>query len=373
MNITVYNSNREAIGVIDRGISLIWTERYDKPGDFELIVDLTTANVNLLAIDNYLSIDESDDWMVIETVVLTTDDERGNTLSASGRSLLSLLDRRQLLDNWAWGSGGMTSGTRADVALIAFLSANMTSVPTYPAKQVSYIYGLYTSDTRVEDLTVPLSYDYRTGNSDINLLEKILTIPEIWGVGIKSVVTPIDKHFTFEAYLGQDRSKGQTDNRVVIFSPDFNNLVESEFGISSVGEKNFMWVHGAPEPAPILKTSTWVEASEPSDISRREGFLDASYVNPYVEGTSTPKTSGVYTPELQAEGQYQIYNLGRFTYFTGKAADRIFHYRVDYWLGDIVQFENEFGLGGPAIIKEVTINKEESGTFIYPAFEFFSN
>lgn len=59
MDIFVLDSGFNQIGIVDIFESFIWTERYAKPGDFELQVPRTKENLNLLKKDNWLEILDS--------------------------------------------------------------------------------------------------------------------------------------------------------------------------------------------------------------------------------------------------------------------------------------------------------------------------
>ena len=94
MIIYLLNKNFEKVRVIDDYISLIWTDRYNEAGDFELYLEATLPNVSAYQIGMYLSNTESEHMMLIETIEIKSDLEDGSKLIVSGRSLESLLTRR---------------------------------------------------------------------------------------------------------------------------------------------------------------------------------------------------------------------------------------------------------------------------------------
>lgn len=94
MDIYVYNSNLERIGLIDVYQSLIWTKRYYQLGDFELYIPASTGLFEILQKDNILVREDDDSLMVIEHIEITTDVETGNYIIVSGRSIESYLSRR---------------------------------------------------------------------------------------------------------------------------------------------------------------------------------------------------------------------------------------------------------------------------------------
>ena len=73
--------------------SLVWTERYQEAGDFELEIPLKVANIMNYAVGNYISLDDSPDSMIIESREID-DSVKEPIFRVKGRSVSSLLDRR---------------------------------------------------------------------------------------------------------------------------------------------------------------------------------------------------------------------------------------------------------------------------------------
>ena len=92
--IFVYDTDIYLRGVVNDYFSLIWSDRFYELGDFELSLPATTENIKLFAPDNFIMTLGSDRFMCIEGVTLSYDNKTGPTLSVSGRSGESILDRR---------------------------------------------------------------------------------------------------------------------------------------------------------------------------------------------------------------------------------------------------------------------------------------
>lgn len=366
MEITVYGWHRRAMGVIDSAISVVWTERYAEPGEFELVVPATSEMLALLQLDEYVSYDKSDHWMVIETIVLKTDEEEGDTLVVSGRSLLSLYDRRQGRDNYAWGSGGMSSGDRAD--FVTSVLHDQAFGDWDSNKQVAFMTHAYSTDTRITtDLLISLSPEYRTGHSHKNILDEIISVNRIFGVGFSMTVLE-DQNIQLQVYLGQDRTSGQTDNPVVIISPEFGNLSSSETVISKRTHKTFAYIWGAPEPPPPYKTTAGYDIFI-NGLLRRDMYVDGSMISPYSSGT-TLKSTSLYSDELTQFGEIKLADYELYYNFVGKAEQVTFLYGEHYFLGDVVEFDNGYGQGGYALITEAVHTEDDTGYTVYPTFEF---
>lgn len=94
MELLVLNTTFESIAVVDTYESLIWTDRYNAYGDFEIFFAMDTGLLEYLKEDNYLWLKESEHCMIIEEIKIDSDTEDGNHLIVTGRSLESILERR---------------------------------------------------------------------------------------------------------------------------------------------------------------------------------------------------------------------------------------------------------------------------------------
>lgn len=94
----------EYIRIEENYSSLVWTERYQAPGNFVLEIPISEANFDVYRRGNYVILDESKEVMVIETLNIN-DEVEDPVLEISGRSLSCFLERRlnasRLLENYA--------------------------------------------------------------------------------------------------------------------------------------------------------------------------------------------------------------------------------------------------------------------------------
>ena len=94
MDLTVLNTNLDAIFVADTYESFIWTDRYYQNGDFELYTMASEAVLENFKQDYYLQRRGTDRTMIVEKILVESDEENGDHVTISGRSLESILDRR---------------------------------------------------------------------------------------------------------------------------------------------------------------------------------------------------------------------------------------------------------------------------------------
>ena len=94
MDLIVLDTNLEPFAVFDSYNSLIWTDRYNECGDFEIYTAMEDGLLTYVKQDYYLQRPDSEHVMIIEKIEIDTDAEDGNNITITGRSLESILDRR---------------------------------------------------------------------------------------------------------------------------------------------------------------------------------------------------------------------------------------------------------------------------------------
>src|ERR1043165_84969 len=94
MDILILDDQIRPIDIVDEYISLIWTERWDEMGDFQLVTLSTPSNRNRFLPDVQICISQSRHIMVVETVEEKIDVENGSVLNIKGRDLLCVTEKR---------------------------------------------------------------------------------------------------------------------------------------------------------------------------------------------------------------------------------------------------------------------------------------
>lgn len=349
MEILVLNTNFESVDVVDNFKSMIWTDRYNSNGDFEMYLTINPDIFSRLKEDYYLWMKESEHCMIIENLSIDSDAEDGNHLIVTGRSLESLLERRIV-----WGQkvlkGNLQSGIRT------LLNESIISPSIVDRKIENFIFEPST-DPKITSLTVDTQF---TGD---DLFVVIKNLCQSNDLGFKIVLNDHNQ-FVFSLYAGLDRSYAQVENPYVIFSPGFENIINSNYFTSKAGLKNVTLVAGEGEGASRKMTVVGTG----SGLHRREIFTDARDISSEVDGgTLTPAE---YTAQLQARGNEKLAEHTYITAFEGEVeATHLFKYGEDFFIGDIVQVANEYGHEGRAYISELIISQSEDGVSMYPTFQ----
>lgn len=356
-----YNS-RDAI---DSFKSMIWTDRYSSCGEFELHIPAEYGGLTRFHEGDYLWVEDSDRLMILESINLQTDSENGDYIILSGRSLESILDRRII-----WGPTVLTGNFQEGIKTL--LTRNVIS-PSIASRAIPNFSFRESTDPRITELTVEAQYFGE------NLYEEIEHLCQEKDVGFQ--VLPIGEGgFEFSLFCGTDRSYDQIENPWVVFAPNYENLFSSNYLYSRKEMKNATLVGGQGEN--WSRATVEVTSDNSSGLDRREMFTDASSMTNDTSGIENDDTltdeekqeivaalNSQYIEQLSQRGKEDLANTAITEVFDGEVDTSVqYVYRKDFYLGDIVQIENDYGLEAATRVSEVVISHDESGKTIVPTF-----
>ena len=350
MDIYVLNSNFEKIGVIDNYQSIIWTTRYFTPGDFELYISANQRLLNLLQVDNMLvrdkdmSGDECRNVMLIRNIEIQSDAESGDSLIVTGQCLKSIVARRVVANQTN------LSGT-VEECVRSLITQNIIS-PSDPSREISnFILGTDGSLTAAS-MTMQITGD--------NLADAVAEICTTYGYGWDVFIK--GSNLVFYIYEGKDRSFDQSTNPHVVFSNEYDNLLSSDYKEDRSEYANVAVVAGEGEGIARKKTTVGTATG----INRFEIWVDQ-------RDTSSNEgeiTEAEYQELLEQAGIEALAETGITTEFTGEVLPDVnFVLGADYYLGDIVQIESDYGMSKAARITEIIESEDENGSTVIPTFE----
>lgn len=361
------------VAVLDMFESFVWVDRYNKAGDFTIVVPILEHYLPYIRINNYLSIRESDRLMVIENVELITDAENGDKLQVSGRSLESILDRRIV---WQTSEFGGTIQT--------YLSSVLTQNAISPANFKRRIPGMRFVTVSDPNLNKIVDNMRLLGENVYDLCEGTCAS---YNIGMK-MLPEGNGGFAFSLYSGVDRSWSQKDNVPVVFSHAYENLLDSNYLQSEILYVSNALVRGDEDDV----TMEVFRKNERIELARREMFIDTGL---------EPETQEILVPVVDEngnwiegdDGKYQtetathkIYDQAYYNRMLADAKTEMAKHKVteafdsevdtyhqfvygrDYNIGDIVQVQNRYGYEGRCRITEVMRTRDASGPKLVPTF-----
>lgn len=356
----LYTEDFELIKILDDYKSLIWTERYTKCGDFEYETSMSSDLVEAIKPGRYLTLDGSDTTMIVETVSITTNTTDGNRIKVTGRDLKSILERRIV-----WNQTQLNS--KIETAIEKLLNENVIN-PAISNRKIPGFVFQSSGDTRLDAIKVDTQF---TGD---NLLDAIETLCSANNVGYTIAFNPDDPdvRFIFQLYLGEDRSYDQETNPWVIFSPSFDNLIGSDYVESTKLYKNVAHIKGEGEGLD-RKAFTIVLDNDPTGMDRKELYVDARDISQNSdsyddEGNPIKISDAEYNAKLRLRGYEKLSEYEYERAFTGESevVDGVFVYGKDFFMGDVIQVENEFGMSDKARVTELIRSGDTSGFAVYP-------
>lgn len=359
MDLTILDTDLVPAAILDTFESLIWTDRFFEQGDFEIVVSVQDPVIMFLQEDYYLTLKESEHTMIIDTRQIDSDAEDGTKLIITGKSLESILNRRVI-----WKQTVLTGSLQNGIQRL--LNENAIS-PTLADRTISNLVFEVSTDPVITALTIDAQY---LGE---NLYEAIKALCEASGIGFKITLRD-DGKFVFKLYNGADRSYEQIANSYVIFSPSFENLINSNYLSSKATLKTVALVAGEGEGYARKTTSVAITSGAGSGLARREMFTDAGDISATIQGATEEETvvmpDATYLKLLAQRGTEQLAENAAISSFEGEAETGVmFKYGEDFFMGDVVQIINEYGLESRVRVIEFIRSQSESGIETYPTFK----
>lgn len=344
----VLDKNFDAVKVLDAYEALIWTERYAAAGDFEFHAPATTELLTVMVPGRYLYLSESDTIMMIDKIEVRTDVDEGNKLIVSGSSAAYILSRRII-----WSQTTLDGYLEGQIQKL--LNENVIS-PSDSNRRISNFLFEASNDAAIGAMTIRSQY---TGD---NLYKVIGEICEERGLGFK-VTFNSSNQFVFKLINGKDRSYDQTENEPVIFSPSFDNLIESDYSNSQLNYKTIALVAG--EDTGDARKRTTIQPDPATGLDRRELYIDARDIR-QEEGMSD---ADYYSVLQQRANEKMSGYLGNESFDASMEVNIAAKFGVDFFLGDIVQVENEYGMSGRCRVTEIIRSMKSTGYYEYPTFK----
>lgn len=346
MNLYVLNKDLDVIDVIDTYKSLIWTSRYFSPCDFELYIPACEKMLNVLKRGHYL-VRESDTTqaMIIENIQIDTNVEEGNFLIVTGRCLKSILYRRVIWDQTVLNGD-------VETCIRKLVNDNVINSTLADRNVSNLILG-----TQMNTMRNTMSSQY-TGD---NLGEAISNLCKVNGLGYDVILDIEEKLFIFVLYQGTDRSYNQSDAPRVIFSNDYENLLTTTYTLNSSEFKNVARVAGEGEGSARRTTTVGSGAG----LERYEIFVDARDVS----SNEGEIDDTAYMGLLSEKGTEALAETKIKESMDGEVEpNHSFKFHEDYFLGDVVEVVNEYGVRMTPRITEVIESIDDTGVYVIPTF-----
>lgn len=347
MNIDIWNKDLERVLIIDDYYSLVWIEKYAEVGEFTLELPIKYQN-SILEPGYYVTIKDSDRFMVIEDLNPVVDEEFGSKYILKGGSGETIL-------NWRVTTSTLHLEGSVNTFIWNVVTDNMIA-PTILARMVP---NLVCRDSSEITYTLENIYD---PDSLYNIVKNIC---DVLGLGFCIEFDKINT-FTFFIYEGLNRSYSQTENSYVVFSKEYDNLLSSDFVLKTSDSKNSAFVVSDDS---VISSFFTHYGDESLGVDRKELVVDATDVDRNIEGGGTLSNSQ-YTQVLTNKAQKELEEKRQKGIFDGEVSiNTPYEYKTDFNIGDIVQCNFENGNKSARIVEYIII-LDEQGITSNIAFDF---
>lgn len=409
MEVYILDRNYEIVGLIDEAESVLWDKKFNDIGESEIYIPCNEENLALLKIGHYLYRYDDDMFCKIESVEIETDVEDGDYIIATAKDICKILSGRVV--RWQIVYSGTVAG---------FVQKVLVDNVINPAQAQRKISNFTIDTSNFSELTDTIDVSAFTED----LLQLILSACKSSNFGFRVSFDMETRRLVFRLYKGKNKASA-TGEEYVEFSPQFSNILSSNYKEDDSGYKNVAYVGyvGADEETHLL--SVFKGETEPQGEERREVYVDGTGTSrditydelkqmfPTVKKTSKTVDSKitaeysitengaqviVATSEQEVstggEGTEEKITVTDYTYFllirtVGQNAldaanktqeftgdvDTVdtYEYKKDYDIGDIVKVINEYGIEAEARVTAVLESDDtEDGYQCEPTFEYLS-
>ncbi len=203
-------------------------------------------------------------------------------------------------------------------------------------------------------------------------------------------------------YNGVNRTFGQGDRPAVVFSPKYDNLSKATYFKSKVGTRTKIFSGAVKFTIPTKLTFSGEYLDQNTDsamqnnsvtvgtrgLGLREGYFQSpsvEHTNGYMEYTEQATGSKKYgvgsidpnsiSRQIHEQCNTELWKHMPIEMFSGEAAQQsMYIYNEDFFLGDFVQIQNEFGQQDIARVTEyIRTSSDSEGDVFYPTFQSLSD
>ena len=348
MEFYILNSDFEIIAALDTFKSAIWTRRFYEAGDFEIYAPADPNTLSLLTEGRIvIRADRQEEAGIIDTVKVTSNQEEGDYIIASGQTLQGVLNRRIV-----WKQTTLSGNPEKVVRRL--ITENMIEaeddkriIPQLRLGEPAGISGSmkaqYTGDN-IADIVTGICKENR--------------------IGYRVAFDLSAKTFTFSLYEGVDRTYNQDAVPFVVFSSDFENLLSTDYTADGATHKNVIQVAGEGEGTARQKVI--VATTNLGGIARKETFADARDVS----SNSGELTALTYAQLLEQRGAQALAEARVIEGMESEIAANYSSFQIDrdFFLGDLVEIIDQYGHELTPRVTEVIESQDETGYTCIPTF-----
>ena len=340
--------------VIDVFESLIWTERFQSYGDFELDVFSTPENRGIFTASTLLAMNLSNYVMMVETIEDDVNSDGKKILNVKGRSLEAiLLDRvaKESLDDLTASPKWIITDEPAEVARKIFHDICVTGILDSQDVIPFINEGTFLAASTIAEPVDPITVELEP----TTVYDAVAQLCGVWNLGFRILREYDTSKLWFDVYSGSDRTTAQTILAPLVFAPGLDNLQNTKELTTIENAKNVAYVFS---PAGFAMVYPDDVDPDVDGFDRRVLVVNANDItseNPDVPAALIQKGK----EELSKNRVYQA--------FDGEISQNSsYKYGTHYNLGDVVETRNADGVTNNMRVTEQIFVSDQEGERSYP-------
>jgi hypothetical protein len=333
--------------------SIMWTERYRDPGEFEIVGQLSSGLREFLPIGSLISHTNTLEVMVVENHEIDEDENEDPIIKITGRSLEVILEGRIVGTNLIRGN----SLVKEYILASAYTWVQITTLITDHIANATNINDHFENISAGYSATGTGVMEARTIKPE-ELHKTVLTLLAIDDCGIKVVrrnplTTPLVTMLTI--HKGVDKSNS------VIFSWKARDMDEVDYLWSNKKLKNSAMVIGR-------YVNTAVDTG-PAKYDRRIMIVAADDIDGNLSAAPAGAALTDIVNKMQIRGKQALASQNLITITRADISDiSKYQYRVDFNIGDLVSLDGNFGEIAKMRVVEYAEIQDANGETGHPTF-----
>ena len=308
MQLRIFNSDMDLLGIIENAYSIQWIRNYTSCGTFEIHMPIDSKALELVKLDNIVWIQGKKECGIIEGITIEQSASTSN-VKIVGRFAESYFSRR-LIKNTFNFNGNVEDAMR-----------QLVTLADIPRVQLGTLNGFNDK--------IQFQATYK------NTLTYIEKLSQASNIGFRFVPNFDTKTFTFETYRGVDRSENQRDRPRVIFSQRNGDISKAEYTANNQNYSNVCYVGGQGEGS--SRQIVICGDNNLTGLDRRETFINGSDIE------KDKLTDSQYIETLKQRGESNLKEKALVQSL--EKEDRTggtYNYPIDYDVGDIITNKLEY-------------------------------
>lgn len=338
--------------IIDNYSSLVWTERFDEPGDFVLTsVDIENTRT-YLALNTLLTLENTSAVFIVESHLIERDEDGLRTITVRGRSAETFLEARTSASYLGVGKKTDTGEDR---------KTYVTGSAEYAVRKVIY-------DAMV--LGKPQSPDAFAEIFNPVIQVDASTATQTWEVPLSdlysfSKTTLKTANLALQLRRSVWAAAGDV-NLYIISGRDRSGTVQLDTRLGHIANESYLWsTRDTFNGAYVYSDKSSLAIGLPGF-----GFGGSTKFNRRVMVVDMPNTdttnSSLYA-SMASEGLKKVNEKKSRLIFSGEVTDLCpFKYREHFATGDIVRVRGEYGFNEKMRVTEYIRTQDEDGERAYP-------